>query len=294
MNEPPIDAEGEAAVATNSNASTGQGAVVIASKMKGAELVGLFIYRLLRLAQIDCKPSEVKRRRYDAPRSRPAIRPEFVNSENVDALSDYSDAVYKQYSDRLKRIDDKLGRLLSLGGVATTLLGGFSLAGTVFYMIPVLVLLASMLVVAFGLSLFQYEEVVLSNADVASHKQTLLVEIATAKLGAAESNHCTLDLLADCYRAALRYIVTAIILVPLAFGASRVWNPHLSAHDEFVARLRRDHELRELLRGPPGSVGAAGPQGPQGANGPPGAPGPAGRCQCVDAGAVGARRRDAE
>jgi hypothetical protein len=46
--------------------------------------------------------------------------------------------------------------------------------------------------------------------------------------------------------------------------------------DELVNRLKTDHLLRELLRGPQGQPGPAGPQGPPGLEGQPGPTGPQG------------------
>lgn len=80
-----------------------------------------------------------------------------------------------------------------------------------------------------------------------------------------DQNNAKLTQMAVAYRAIKNFVVGLLVFAILA-GTYRFVTP---PSDDLVNRLKTDHTLREMLRGPQGQAGQAGPSGAVGPMGPP-------------------------
>ncbi len=240
------------------------------------------VWALLRLALIDCTLEEVKNKIY-RPSGKPDDESEgndFKSDDVLEVARGYSEDKVKRMEERRTRVDDKLERLLILNGIATTVLSGLTMSATVLYMIPILLLVSSTVLVAFGLSVHRFQEVYLTRDEASKSEAEIKRALLKASLVSTKANSLTVDFMVDCFRAALRLLVAAILVTLLVLGAARLLSQQ-SDPNELVTRLRANPDLIRVLRGPEGQPG---PRGPAGLAGHDGRDGLNGRCDCRDAG----------
>lgn len=240
-------------------------------KARGRKFLHWLMWRVLRLAVIDCTLDEVERGTY-TPNPAPPLPFDIGGSSTKRELMDkYVSALEADVTTRHDRLDSKLRTLLSATAIVAAFVGGFSLTGksaVLFVAVPAL-LCTSVVLRALGVHTWQHAS--LNSSEVSAERDALESTMLRDRFRAVTANEGVVRFMTDCLRASHRYFfVTLLVLVGLGAlrataGKSVTW---LFGDEAPTVRIAPGAE------GPPGPAGAQGPPGERGETGPPGPPGP--------------------
>lgn len=235
-----------------------------------------WVCRLMNAVDVDSTPEEALKGTYTHPTVHyPVLSADLFDQDRTPSLVTYCAGVTSEVSARYSNVDQKLRGLLALSGIVTTLLTGLALTGRPYYLVVGLPILVSVFLVAHALSVYRFQSCTVSPEEVKS-AVPVAVRLAVDSIQAANSNMAVIDFLVDCYRAALRYFLIALLLVPVVYAVAALLPRDSTTAEEVIESLRSDPALIQLLRGPQGVAGPSGATGPQGMQGPQGAAGPQG------------------
>jgi hypothetical protein len=233
------------------------------------------VYYALIFVGISCSKKEVSENAYkhDIP-----SWPDLGDLNNIDEekrtiVDNYLAAIETGENTRYDRIDSKLRTLLTTNSFAFALMGGFSLIGRpLFFAMAAVPFIISAALALRALDVRTFYTMSLNDYEVRSDPSKLKAITQQGRLCAARFNSYVIDFIADSFRAALRYFVVGLVLVPIIYFCSTSLPPapvpetrvHVNAIDPAAVNA---------LRGPPGPTGPPGQPGPKGPPGPPGVPG---------------------
>jgi hypothetical protein len=192
-----------------------------------------------------------------------------VDDKNYEVLERYVASAEADTKMRYDHVDSKLRTLLATNTLAFALMGGFSLLGRPIFLLVALPLIASAVLGLRALGVHTFQTLSLTDAELSAEIGELRATVLRDRLSAASANACVLDFVVDSFRAAHRYFVAGLVMVPLAYLGAAFLPP------------RENPEVRVRVLGIEEAIAAAvqrvpGPQGPAGPAGPAGVPGPAG------------------
>jgi hypothetical protein len=169
----------------------------------------------MNLADVECSIAESRAGKFTHQLTHyRCLSNDHFTKEHKAALIKYAAEVTSQVKDRLSQVDQKLRGILTLCGAITTFLAGLALTGRPEYLFVGIPIVLAVFLVAHGLSVYQYQYVVLSDAELSGSADLEQVGAISA-VNAANHNMCVADFLVDCYRASLRYVFFALVLLGL-------------------------------------------------------------------------------
>lgn len=234
---------------------------------------------LLRAVGTKCSLPEVSASKYKQPAPLwPALDEDVLRTlsdEHRTVVADYLDGVEGDAKTRYDRIDSKLRTLLGVNGLAFSLITGFSLGGKPLFLFASAPFIISAVLALRALGIHTFQVLSLSNQEIVREAAELHAIQLRGRLAAANENEYVVDFIVDCFRAAHRYFVLALVMLPLLYVGS-LWTEHKEASPVAMSLAAIAPSAANALRGPPGAPGIPGPPGPEGRPGPQGPPGPAG------------------
>ena len=184
---------------------------------------------------------------------------------------------------RQQSVDTRLATIIGLSSIAGTIAFGTMLAniprtpGVLFWLIFVLLgylilqLISAMHAAVCGLERRSYDTLpltdILPNGNEVQnhHVRRQIQQYFSILVQHQDQNNAKVTQMAVAHRAIKNFVGGLLIFAILA-STYRLVTP---SSDELVNRLKTDHVLRELLRGPQGQTGLAGPMGPPGVSAAP-------------------------
>lgn len=236
-------------------------------------------FALLRIVGTECRLHEVAASKYTQTAmlwptlDRHVLR--ALTDEHRGVVADYVDGVEGDAKTRYDRVDSKLRTLLGVNGLAFSLITGFSLGGKPLFLLASGPFIVSAILALRALGVHTFQVPSLTAQEVGAELTALHAIRLQGRLSAANENACVVDFIVDCFRAAHRYFVVALIMLPLLYLGGR-WLDREVAKPIAVSIAGLDPSAAGVLRGPPGAQGVPGPRGPEGQPGPKGQNGPVG------------------
>jgi hypothetical protein len=233
-------------------------------------------FAALRVAHINCSIDEVAASSYLHkgpmwPPLRQLHTTDVNDSGKYELLAAYADLIENDTKTRYDRVDSKLRTLLSANAIAFGIVGGLSLLGKSLFLVVAAPLVVSALLALRALGVHTFGTVSLDTQEVARQADALKVVWLRDRLAAANISAPVIDFIVDCFRAAHRYFVVALVAGPIAYAIGaflQLSDPPIRVRVQSV-----DESAAGSVRGPPGPTGSRGPMGPSGEVGPMGPPG---------------------
>ena len=178
-------------------------------------------FALLRIVGTECRLHEVAASKYTQTAmlwptlDRHVLR--ALTDEHRGVVADYVDGVEGDAKTRYDRVDSKLRTLLGVNGLAFSLITGFSLGGKPLFLLASGPFIVSAILALRALGVHTFQVPSLTAQEVGAELTALHAIRLQGRLSAANENACVVDFIVDCFRAAHRYFVVALIMLPLLY-----------------------------------------------------------------------------